>query len=290
MKRIRNVAEDFAKKMEIDTLPLEFDTLYRIAEINNWKIVSYSKGYNFVKNEELEEYYYTSDGFTYAATDFTIIFIKDDLAYLDKIDVICHEMGHLVLRHIEIGSNQKSINHCDGIQEQEADIFALQLQAPNYLIKSMDIGSVHQLVKNGIFSRENAALRYKLYKQDFPLVGIIDNFLIAGCITILVFSTFFLIQVISDFHVRAEQTNTYIDYASTAVVQTTAVPASEITEQTTEQAPVQPTQNTTVYITRTGTKYHLPGCRYIKDRKTSALTIAEAENQDYTPCSVCFDQ
>lgn len=287
MKRIRNVAEDFAKKMEIDTLPLEFDTLYRIAEINNWKIVSYSKGYNFVKNEELEEYYYTSDGFTYAATDFTIIFIKDDLAYLDKIDVICHEMGHLVLRHIEIGSNQKSINHCDGIQEQEADIFALQLQAPNYLIQSLNINSVQQLVKRGIFSKKNATLRYKFYVRDFPLVGIIDTLLTAGCIVILSFSLFFLFQIISVKSDIAEQPNTY---TATEQITPTSVPALETTEQTTDQAPVQPTQNTTVYITRTGTKYHLPGCRYIKDRKTSALTISEAENQDYTPCSVCFDQ
>lgn len=287
MKRIRNVAEDFAKRMEINSLPLEFDTLYSIAEANNWKIVTFSKGYAFIKEEELEKYYYTSKGFTYAAPDFTIIFIRDDLAYLDKIDVICHEMGHLVLRHIEIGSNQKSINHCDSIQEQEADIFALQLQAPNYLMQSLNINSVQQLIKMGIFSKENATLRYKLYTRDFPLVGIIDKFLIVGCITLLSFSLFFLFQVISDFTDITEQSNTY---TTTEQITPPSVPAPETTEQTTDQAPVQPSQNTIVYVTRTGTKYHLPGCRYIKDRKTSALTIEEAESQDYTPCSVCFDQ
>ena len=232
MKRIRKVAEDFAKRMGINTLPLEFETLYSIAEANNWKIVTYSKGYDFIRKEELEKYYYTSKGFTYASPNFTIIFIRDDLAYLDKIDVICHEIGHLVLRHIEVGSNQKSNKHCDNIQEQEADIFALQLQAPDYLMQSMNIDSVYQLTKKGIFSKENAHLRYKLYKQDFLLVNIMDKLLVIGSITLLSLLILFLIQGISHYIEINRHT-----YTATEQITSTPVPPAEATEQTTDQAP-----------------------------------------------------
>ncbi len=42
----------------------------------------------------------------------------------------------------------------------------------------------------------------------------------------------------------------------------------------------------TVYITRTGAKYHMSGCDYL-DNTPYKLTIAEAESKGYAPCKVC---
>ena len=42
----------------------------------------------------------------------------------------------------------------------------------------------------------------------------------------------------------------------------------------------------TVYITRTGEKYHLAGCRYLA-RSQIPIKLADAKAQGYTPCSVC---
>lgn len=42
----------------------------------------------------------------------------------------------------------------------------------------------------------------------------------------------------------------------------------------------------TVYITKTGTKYHRAGCRYLKDSKIP-IKKSEAISRGYTPCSVC---
>ena len=42
----------------------------------------------------------------------------------------------------------------------------------------------------------------------------------------------------------------------------------------------------TVYITRTGQKYHDDGCRYLSRSKIET-TLAEAKNSGYTACSVC---
>lgn len=42
----------------------------------------------------------------------------------------------------------------------------------------------------------------------------------------------------------------------------------------------------TVYITKTGTKYHRAGCRYLDESKI-AIDKADAIKQGYTACSVC---
>jgi hypothetical protein len=42
----------------------------------------------------------------------------------------------------------------------------------------------------------------------------------------------------------------------------------------------------TVYITRTGEKYHDGGCRYLR-RSCIEISLANAIAQGYEPCSVC---
>ena len=48
--------------------------------------------------------------------------------------------------------------------------------------------------------------------------------------------------------------------------------------------------NTTiVYVTATGAKYHRKYCRYVDGKyNIKELTLQEAENIGYAPCSVCF--
>ncbi len=44
-------------------------------------------------------------------------------------------------------------------------------------------------------------------------------------------------------------------------------------------------KDTTVYITKTGSKYHKAGCRYLRQSKI-AISLSEAK-KNYEPCSVC---
>ncbi|HEY3283093.1 MAG TPA: hypothetical protein VGN26_12540 [Armatimonadota bacterium] len=41
-----------------------------------------------------------------------------------------------------------------------------------------------------------------------------------------------------------------------------------------------------VHVTRTGSKYHSAGCRYLS-QSDSTVTLADAEARGLTPCSVC---
>ena len=43
---------------------------------------------------------------------------------------------------------------------------------------------------------------------------------------------------------------------------------------------------TRVYVTDTGKKYHEYGCKYLKD-SCNSISLKDAQNQGYTPCSVC---
>ena len=45
-------------------------------------------------------------------------------------------------------------------------------------------------------------------------------------------------------------------------------------------------QEETVYITRTGEKYHRDSCRYLKKSKKS-IKLSKAVDNGYTPCKVC---
>jgi hypothetical protein len=43
---------------------------------------------------------------------------------------------------------------------------------------------------------------------------------------------------------------------------------------------------TTVYVTRTGEKYHRPGCQYLS-KSCIPLDLSLAKSRGYTPCSIC---
>jgi hypothetical protein len=46
------------------------------------------------------------------------------------------------------------------------------------------------------------------------------------------------------------------------------------------------TRDCTVYVTRTGHRYHRAGCRYLRTSHV-AMSRSEALKRGYTPCHVC---
>ena len=65
------------------------------------------------------------------------------------------------------------------------------------------------------------------------------------------------------------------------------VQAQEAQEESTETELSEETgEGITVYITKTGKKYHRDGCRYLMDSKIPVL-LEELNTQKYTPCAVC---
>lgn len=46
-------------------------------------------------------------------------------------------------------------------------------------------------------------------------------------------------------------------------------------------------QNQTVYVTKSGDKYHLENCRYLRLRSKIPINIANAREEGYDPCKTC---
>lgn len=66
-----------------------------------------------------------------------------------------------------------------------------------------------------------------------------------------------------------------------------APPAQEKDSSTVgEQSTSDKTQDTIVYVTKTGEKYHLDGCRSLSKSKIS-IKLSDAKSKGYTPCSIC---
>lgn len=77
----------------------------------------------------------------------------------------------------------------------------------------------------------------------------------------------------------------------------TATPTKIISPAPTAQQTQSPKSNNTnsgqsdktektVYITKTGEKYHRSGCKYLRKSKIS-ISLSSAKSRGYTPCSIC---
>jgi hypothetical protein len=53
-----------------------------------------------------------------------------------------------------------------------------------------------------------------------------------------------------------------------------------------KQAVQRTDQTQTVYVTRTGKRYHRDGCRYLSMSKIP-ISLKDAKTNGYTPCKVC---
>lgn len=63
-------------------------------------------------------------------------------------------------------------------------------------------------------------------------------------------------------------------------------PAPAVTTSKPAPPPVVEKQEVTVYVTRTGAKYHRSGCRYLA-RSCIPISLEDAKASGYGPCSVC---
>jgi hypothetical protein len=84
--------------------------------------------------------------------------------------------------------------------------------------------------------------------------------------------------------INIETDKTY-DVNYTGPAKTTTPTPAPTTPSTVTPAPAQST-DVTVYITKTGEKYHVGSCSYLRQSKIS-ISLSEAKRLGYTPCSRC---
>jgi Putative peptidoglycan-binding domain-containing protein len=74
------------------------------------------------------------------------------------------------------------------------------------------------------------------------------------------------------------------DLKVTGIINKSLLKSLDIT--VTKVASSSTNQEYTVYITRTGSKYHRAGCRYLRQSQI-AISLSDAKKEGYEPCSVC---
>lgn len=63
-------------------------------------------------------------------------------------------------------------------------------------------------------------------------------------------------------------------------------PRTPVVSPTPRERKAEPAEEVTVYITRTGKKYHRGTCRYLS-RSKIPVSLENAKARGYGPCSVC---
>jgi micrococcal nuclease len=83
---------------------------------------------------------------------------------------------------------------------------------------------------------------------------------------------------------QARETGRGLWAASAAEAPSSAV--SQVTVQRAEAAPTAIDNQAAVFMTNSGSKYHLEGCRYLSKSKV-AISLSDAKARGLTACSVC---
>mgnify|MGYP004652496487 CR=1 FL=1 len=306
---------------EVTELPITLETLKRIAARSNWLLFSYQRSAKLIEASGTEESSKLFPAFTIRYNGNIVILYDEELPYDLKVQIICHEFGHIILNHtsdsVIIGSSHDTST--TAMQEQEADDFATEMLAPACVMNKLGILSTSELLKTGLLSAEQALAHLDNVKSGTPITEtqklLCDRikfsqpnrrrftwlkcvaFLVAGFVIGGAFVHSLSSQSIvsddrssyaEDSSITEPEKSTATTASSTSVI-TTATATSVSTSSTTTSSNRDDSQSETVYVTPHGTKYHKPDCYHIAGRSgLIELTISEAEQNGYEPCKDCF--
>lgn len=169
MKPILSAAYKLLEDSQITKLPLTFEDVISIISKNGWEVYAYSEATEFFESmqkvdEGITKFIEERNGFTIFDNRQTMIFFRDNLSYQEKIFVLCHEIGHIVLKHTYfgvLGNNPSSA--VSQVQETEADKFALELNAPLPILNQLHIKSYKDIYDMGLLSEARSKQQFLEY-------------------------------------------------------------------------------------------------------------------------------
>lgn len=270
-ERVRIIARKTLDEQGITSFPINLEQLISKIKSNVCDIKPYSQASETIAAHNLYEYSQKLKAFTYSYKGKKIILFEDNLSYLEKVHVICHELAHIKNNHLSYnGIIGKSLNEDNqNILEQEAEEFALEFQAPVSFLVSNQINNADALVRLGIYENKNA-IKQMLYYEDYiknlsckkaPKTNIYKYFISSFLIITIMFTGIFIFNLSSDNNSLSKTDNPVIN--------------SDIINEN------------VFYITPSGHKYHHSWCSTIKNSVLIDVTVEEAEKAGYEPCKTC---
>lgn len=160
---------DYLISTDIDTLPIRFSDLIRLCRDLGYSVCAYSKAQSlYFDFPGILEHVSHAKGFTFCSAEYDkhVIFYDDRLSTGERLFVLAHEIGHVVLKH-----NRVFMDFSDPVdpeQEAEADAFAYQLLAPLCILRRCDIKTVRKISLETLLDEERAAHVCKLMSDETP--------------------------------------------------------------------------------------------------------------------------
>lgn len=249
MQKVRQNARTFREENKLP-FPIELKDLQKLSKENDWILSPYSKAKRLIDENNLQEYVKAKKAFTYTYNGDTAILYDDNISYEDKMFCICHEIGHIELQHsCTSGILGKSKNNKEqNILEKEADVFALDTLAPSYLLIKNGLTSVKNIVDKGILNEQNAVTQLK------------------------------------DCYSNRENPlkKRHIKQFIAVSLSLTILSGIGLTVYNNVE------MSQTVYITKTGDRYHKEDCYHLKGHDSFPVSLYEALEKNLTPCKTCF--
>lgn len=168
MDHIVHLANSYLIRRGIARLPVETDTLYSLCEAEGYELLSYAEADAIIERLGLSAHK-QRDAFTYAFQDLRLLFYEDRLPFAKKRFAIAHELGHIVLRHLDSGIISKSNGLSPSSrQELEADVFAYQLLAPVCVLRRIGAHTIRSVQEYTLCDREQAEHILGLLSEPDP--------------------------------------------------------------------------------------------------------------------------
>lgn len=124
INKSKKAAYCFMKQYKLKNIT--FDKLKKVMEQQGYTVVEYNIDVNteevdvLICELDLFDYVRSAKGFTYADSNYRLVFVNENLSEYEKIVVLAHEEGHIFQEHF----NESAIIGRDVIQEYEANEFA----------------------------------------------------------------------------------------------------------------------------------------------------------------------
>lgn len=274
-------AYNFRLENQIFNLPINFHILKKYCIDCGYIIKTYKEAEPYIAGTFLEECAKHNRAFTCIGQE-SIIYMDGSLSIEEKIRVLAHEIGHIWLKH-ESGSGFLGVSNSASItakQEEEAEAFSLFLRAPICILRKKGFSSIDEIRHHALISHLEAERVLGMIKNLDTISETEEKLIQKMCCPeqnptpevkkakrkLLRKILFLIIAGLSVFIVCLLVFN-----RSEPGVRPNVTSPESI-----------------VYVTPSGEKYHISGCRYIKDKDTVEITIKDAETAGYGPCSVCL--
>lgn len=243
------------KSVKITNFPIGLPELKQIIECSDWEIYSYKDATEIIDSYNLHSMTKSNDSFVTVISGRTVIFYDESISQLDLPRVLAHEIGRIILGYLD---------STDDIFAKERDCEQFADELLNYTPSSK--------------------------KLLYSCAGVIGLCLIGGGIAANISNPSPNKQdYASNTTLIQNETEDYSPETTTEFGSNEHGENTENTHTSTEISTSPEDDDELVYITSHGSKYHLPGCRYIEGKDNLiTLTVDEAEVNGFEPCKVCF--